>query len=538
MEIRSTRTLHNNTLGIFDPHPQISSDLGKRRARSLGILSLTGALLALVAGGVWLALAGDLNPLLAAALVLGVAYGFSRSPQPAIGSIVATYGTAILILGFLVLNPSLFGQGAVFLLFPVLVSTLTQGSRSTAILTGICLTLLAGLPFILPMVEIQQVLPFVGMTFLIAVLSTGAAVVRDNELNQAQKQAADLAAYSQSLEKEVDQRTRNILITAEIGRAITATRELDVLLEQVVNLIVENFDFYHAQVFLVDESGGYAVLMKSTGVAGQELLERRHRLAVGSRSVIGRCTETGSPVVINDTEADPTHRRNELLPHTRAEMALPLRAAGRIIGALDVQSVNQNAFAPGDIPVFQTMADQLAVAIERVRLFERTQRDLRDIEMLNRQLTGEAWNRYVGNRGTRAIGYQAGEQGLAPLLPDGISAEAPSESVLSVPLRVRGETIGMLDVAPRNGEVPDPETRQMLEAVAERVAQALDSTRLSEQARHQAEQEQILSQLSASLQSTTDLNVILRVAAQQASQALGTRRGFVHLVMEVGPEKP
>jgi len=210
-------------------------------------------------------------------------------------------------------------------------------------------------------------------------------------------------------------------------------------------------------------------------------------------------------------------------------MALPLRVGGRIIGALDVQSTAPDAFQQTDIAIFQTMADQLAIAIENARLFEQARRDLQDIERLNRQLTGEAWRDYMSGRKADApVGYQATEGDVKPV---SAQDQADDEKALSVPLKVRGQTIGLLDIAARDGSEPDVETRHMLEAVAERVALALDSSRLSEQSQRQAAREQILSRLSAELQATTDLDVILRVAAREASRALDTPQSFVHLTM-------
>jgi putative methionine-R-sulfoxide reductase with GAF domain len=123
---------------------------------------------------------------------------------------------------------------------------------------------------------------------------------------------------------------------AESGEILAKLLSLNELLPRAVDLIRERFAFYHVQIFLIDDIGEYAMLAASTGATGQKLLERRHRLAVGSQSVIGRVTATGQPVVARDT--DPVYYRNELLPNTRAELALPITDGEKIIGALDVQS--------------------------------------------------------------------------------------------------------------------------------------------------------------------------------------------------------
>ena len=86
------------------------------------------------------------------------------------------------------------------------------------------------------------------------------------------------------------------------------------------------------------------MLRESTGEAGRQMKANHHRLAVGSRSIVGQATAHAEAVIVPDVTRDPTHFPNPLLPETRAELAIPLIYAGRLIGALDVQSTTVNAF--------------------------------------------------------------------------------------------------------------------------------------------------------------------------------------------------
>ncbi len=464
-------------------------------------------------------------------------YALSRTRWPEAGAGLLTFGLLLFSFIFLatVPNPAIAPQAMVFILLPVLFSMLLLTAWYTIALALIGLLGLTLLVALAPWLSFAGVAMPYAATVLLSALAAGASFFRERDVALIEQQAREVDHYSQRLQGDV----RRIAAIAEVGRAITAARDLDALLKQVMELIVERFDYYHAQVFLVDESGRHAVLRQSTGPVGQALLARGHRLEVGSRSVIGQVTAQGEAVIVSDTDADALHRRNELLPDTRSEMALPLRIGDRVIGALDIQSVHPAAFTETDISVFQTMADQLAVAIENIRLFEQAQRNLENIERLNRQLTGEAWRDYMSARGASALGYRADGQGVRPLeagdltAPTGVARGSP----LSLPLTVRGETIGVIDLEPHNGALPDDETRRFLEAVAERVALALDSTRLSEQTQRQAAREQILSRLSAELQATTDLNVMLSIAVREASQALDAPHGFIHLTMKYGAQE-
>jgi len=190
------------------------------------------------------------------------------------------------------------------------------------------------------------------------------------------------------LEAKVEDRTRQLAAAAEVGRAATSILDIDELMARALELIRERFGYYHASIFLLDDAGEFAVLRESTGEVGKLLKARGHRLAVGSNSLIGWVTANRQARVASDVGKDPFHFKNELLPDTRAEAALPLRLGDRVIGALDVQSRQSEAFKPSDLEVLQILTDQLAVAIENGRLFGRQQR-LAQIEQLLFEFAGK-----------------------------------------------------------------------------------------------------------------------------------------------------
>jgi PAS domain S-box-containing protein len=210
---------------------------------------------------------------------------------------------------------------------------------------------------------------------LFQTLADVAAVALENA--RLHRVVADLAAR---LEEEVaarthdlDRRSLELMVAAEVARDATRSVGLDELLNRAANLIRERFGFYHAGIFLVDEQGEYAVLRAATGNAGRQMLADGHKLKVGEVGMVGYVIQTGHPRIVLDVGADAVHFENPLLPETRSEMTLPLQVGERIIGALDVQSRREAAFDKGDVAVLRIMADQLAVAIEKARLFEQTQ---------------------------------------------------------------------------------------------------------------------------------------------------------------------
>jgi HAMP domain-containing protein len=186
------------------------------------------------------------------------------------------------------------------------------------------------------------------------------------------RMAHDLSGMYQSLEDRVNERTRQVRTAAEVARAVISTPSLEDLLLRAVNLIRERFGFDHVSIFLLDEKGRYAVLRASTGEVGARLVARGHRLEVGSNSMIGWVSAHNAPRLASDVGQDPVHMKNELLPDTRAEAAVPLQVTGQVLGVLDVQSRVPDAFSADDLEILQTLADQLSAAILNARLAQRS----------------------------------------------------------------------------------------------------------------------------------------------------------------------
>jgi PAS domain S-box-containing protein len=199
--------------------------------------------------------------------------------------------------------------------------------------------------------------------------------------------ARDITERKKS-EEAIRRRNEYLAVSAEIGKLVTSTLDLNSIFARTVNLINERFNFYHAGIFIVEETGFNAVLREATGKAGAEMKERKHTLKLNEKSIVGKVTLDGQAVIANDVTTNPLHKINPLLPETRAEAAIPLRIGTRIIGAIDIQSKTVGAFTDDDIAVLQTLADQVAVAIDNARSFELSQEavmEMREIDRLKSQ---------------------------------------------------------------------------------------------------------------------------------------------------------
>ncbi|MBX3038217.1 MAG: GAF domain-containing protein [Anaerolineales bacterium] len=189
-------------------------------------------------------------------------------------------------------------------------------------------------------------------------------------------------------EEAIQRRNQYLAVSAEIGKIVTSTLDLNTIFAKTVSLITERFGFYHAAIFIAEETGFNAVLREATGEAGAEMKKAGHSLAIDDKSIVGKVSSNGEPVIVNDTAQDPLHKFNPLLPETRAEAAIPLRIGSRIIGVIDIQSKSANAFSEDEISVLQTLADQVAVAIDNARSFELSQQavmEMREIDRLKSQ---------------------------------------------------------------------------------------------------------------------------------------------------------
>lgn len=195
------------------------------------------------------------------------------------------------------------------------------------------------------------------------------------EIDLARAMADQIAITIQNrrLLEQTERRATRLKTVARVGESVSRMLDLNEIFDTTVDLIRDRFGFYHVSIFLLDEAREWAVVHASTGEVGKIMVSTPHRLKVGSNSIVGYVTARAQPRIALDVGEDAVHFQNPLLPDTRSEMALPLLSRGIVIGALDVQSTEVNAFSDEDVDTLQIMADQLANAIENARLLRNAQ---------------------------------------------------------------------------------------------------------------------------------------------------------------------
>ena len=354
-----------------------------------------------------------------------------------------------------------------------------------------------------------------------------------------------------------EERLRLAEITTQVSQRISQRMGLSDVLNNAVEQIHHSYPtVYHSQIFLTDENQQNAELVASTGEVGRMLLGRKHGLGVGSLSVIGQVTFQGVPIIARAGNQDSVHRRNEFLPDTVVEAAFPLRIGDTIIGALDMQSKQADAFSDEVAPVFQSLADHLAIAIDNARLFEQTEQRLQEnqllveqtrraaeeVERLNQQLTRRFWDEYLHTQGD-SLGLNVdfasrtvrSDEQWTPFLQEAVTfnhliqEKQDGSQVIAVPLRVRGQVIGAMEFELDEDGNLTPEDLNLIEEVGEQLGLAAETNRLFETSQRVAQREALVNEIATRLQGSNNVEMTLSEAARSLRSTLKANRVSIRL---------
>lgn len=243
-------------------------------------------------------------------------------------------------------------------------------------------------------------------------LETRVPLERQDELGKLAQafnsMAADLQAHYGGLEQRVAERTRALETSIEVGRRLATIREIDGLAAAVVQQLQDAFGYYHVHMYLFDERREKLIMVGGSGEAGKTMLARGHSLDPG-QGLVGRSAQRNEVTLVPDTASSRDWLPNPLLPDTSAEVAVPISYAGEVLGVLDVQHNLRGGLGPDDAALLESIAGQVAVAVQNARLLQQAEQRAQHAAVAN----------VIGQRIQRAVSVEevlqvaAHELGLA-----------------------------------------------------------------------------------------------------------------------------
>lgn len=403
-----------------------------------------------------------------------------------------------------------------------------------------------------------------------------------------------LAIENAMLFKNQSERSIQLSLINEVSRAATSILNLDVMLRTVVQAIRRSFGFYNVSIHL------YSIVTHQVELRARDTLDRlslsapiphvTHKLRQG---LIGWAAATNKTIVANDVTQDPRYIFNKNNKEVRAELCVPIRLGNKTIGVLDIQSTQLEAFDKYHVSALETLADQLAIAIENARLYDEINQRLKELQSLNdigqaitstldlqKTLTlitdhttrlmnvaaasvvlrddeaGQVWFAAASGEGSEAViglhmalgqglaGWVA-EKGEPVIVPDVYADERffpdmdkssgfTTQSILCVPLQTKGHTIGAIEVMNKKSGPFDKEDLTLLQALAAPAAAAIENAQLYEEQsrtiKRLAETQRQLIQ-SAKLAGVGELAAGL---AHEINNPLTTIIGLASLLMDTG----
>ncbi len=344
-----------------------------------------------------------------------------------------------------------------------------------------------------------------------------------------------------TLEQRVADRTKALATSTEVSRRLSTILNRKELVTEVVDLVNNAFGYYHTQIYFYDEANDNLVMAGGTGEAGEKMLAQFHKVAKG-RGLVGRAAESNQAVLVSDTSQNPEWLANPLLPETKSEVAIPISIGDEVLGVLDVQQNVTDGLKQEDVDSLQSIANQMAVALQNSSLYARVEESMQEAQLLMKYAP-EAVVIVDLETGFFADPNENAEKlyGLShddlvkvgpaqmspPRQPDG--RDSTEKAMEKINEAMQGGA-PIFDWIHRNAQGQDiscevrlvrlpgthPRVRASVTDISER-------KRLEELTIQRAKQQEALNIITQKIQNTTSIEVALQIAARELGRALGTR---------------
>jgi len=355
-----------------------------------------------------------------------------------------------------------------------------------------------------------------------------------------------------SLEERVADRTQRLETVTVITERLNAILNVDELLAEMVSQIQRNFGYYHAHIYLLDETGEKLVVAEGTGPAGAEMKAHGHSISVSApRSLVARAVRSAQIVRVDNVREEEGWLPNPLLPDTYAEMAVPITLEGQVVGVLDVQQNEAAGLRESDADLLRSVANQVAVAIRNARLFAEVEASLAEAQAAQQRYAEQAWEKVAKAKRDADFHYQRPgapavdevvvarlEQemmGQKDAVADTAGGDSSGENVasLAMPIKLQDQTIGLIQLHETERQRHWSELDlALVQTVAGQVAQAAENLRLFDETRQRAGREQTIREITDKLRAASNLERLVEIATEE----LGERLAAKYTKLELGVE--
>ena len=333
---------------------------------------------------------------------------------------------------------------------------------------------------------------------------------------QFNRMVSRLEILQTTLESQVAERTKQLTALNEVAKVAASSLDPNELLSRVINLFTDQFGYYYAAIYLLDPSEKWLELREATGEAGRVLKQNHHRLEVAGKNMVGIAIREKMPRIAQIASADKQRYENPLLPYTRSEVALPMIAGDRVLGALNVQSTRESDFGLHVIETMQSMAGQLAIALENARLFQNAQQNIQELRAIQQQYLRNAWNEYSATG--QNMEYEVGDRSDATL------------NKINVPISLRDQILGQISL--ESNEEWTPEQESLVNAVATQAATALENARLVNESRQVAIRERMLAEINSKIWASTTIEGVLQTVIKELGRRLDASSATIELNLD------
>ena len=543
----------NKSLGLA---PSISTDDSRRVVITAAVMVLLTGISALVFNLVHEALGRALLSVALVVVAAGIGLAFFNYLQPAR---IITASSAFLILTYFLVagdgvhDGSITAYSAIVILSGLLLGEI--GVLVFGTLTTVSLAALAYLEYFGYFTnKYSGLFDFIDATtiwfmqfatsaivyFLVRRLSGLASQSRrgEEEFARANK---ELSSLRDVLQERIDQRTESLELqnaalqaTSRVASELLAATDVTQLLSMTTDLVTKEFGYEHVGVFLLTEKKDQAILQAASSEGGRQMVYDHYQVPTDETSVVGAVAKNKSPRIALNQGRDAEFFKNPYLPGIQSEIALPLISQGEILGVLDIQSQKADAFTQGNIAIFQSLANQVALSIQNTRLVEEAQVNLSQLETLVAEQGQAVWGKHLKKR---TYGFVYTPLGIKPLRTARLDTEVrPGVEKAEIPITLRGRKIGEISLQ-RISRHWTKKERALLSDVASQIGLAIENARLLHETREQAQQEQLVSDVSSRLRETLDMDTVLKTAVEEMKRTFNLKEVEVRLAPTNTPEE-